>query len=410
MDIEIRPITADEMKPYAGVLAAAFGEVFPDEQLEDELKTFELDRSIAAFDAGRVVGTGGAYSMDLTLPGLATTPAGALTAIAVLPTHRRRGILRAMMLRHFEDVEARGEPLSVLYASESLIYGRFGYGAASLQAWYEIEARRAAFDRAPTPGGQVRLVEGEDALRLLPVVYDRHRRAQPGELSRSPARWEVELRDPEWMRRPGMSGRYDVVYESEPGQVDGSASYRVHSTWADGLASGTAQVDELYALTAEAAAGLYRYCLDLDLVATVRLERRPVDEPLRFLLADARRLRTTEVTDGLWVRLLDVPGALAARCYAVAGELVLGVRDRLRPANDGCFLLEGGPDGAECHATRRPPELVCDVADLGAAYLGGTRLASLARAGRVLEQVPGALARADAMLAADPAPWCTTPF
>ncbi|HEV8648873.1 MAG TPA: GNAT family N-acetyltransferase [Actinomycetes bacterium] len=442
MDIEIRSIAADEMKAYVRVLSAAFGETFPDEQADDEMKTFELDRSIAAFDAGRIVGTGGAYSMELTLPGPAsrasderasrasgelaprasgepalpassgpaTVPVGGLTAIAVLPTHRRRGILRAIMLRHFEDVESRGEPVSVLFASESLIYGRFGYGLATLQAWYNVDPRRAAFDRVPAPGGRTRLVEGEEAQRLLPEVYDRWRRVQPGELSRSPARWEVELRDPEWMRRPGTTGRLDVVYESEPGHADGYATYRVESSWANGFATGTARVGELFALTNEAAAGLYRYCLDLDLVGTVQFERRPVDEPLRWLLADPRRLRVTEMTDGLWVRLLDLPAALAARRYAVPGSVVFQVADRLRPANDGRFLLEGGPDGAECRPTGREPDLVCDVADLGAAYLGGIRLGSLAQAGRVLEQVPGALARADAMLATDPAPWCTTTF
>ncbi len=418
MDIEIRSVAADEMKAYVRVLSAAFGETFPEEQLDDEMKTFELDRSIAAFDAGRIVGTGGAYSMELTLPGtaaraaggLATVPVGGLTAIAVLPTHRRRGILRAMIMRHFEDVESRGEPVSVLFASESVIYGRFGYGVATLQAWYDIDPRRAAFDRAPAPAGRTRLVEGEEAARLLPEVYDRRRRLQAGELSRSPARWEVDLRDAEWTRRPNTTGRFDVVYESEPGQADGYATYRVESRWAKGLTKSTVHVGELVALTKEAAAGLYRYCLDLDLVGTVQLERRPVDEPLRWLLADPRRMRISEVSDGLWVRLLDLPAALAARRYTVPGSVVLQVTDRLRPSNDGRFLLEGGPDGADCRPTGREPDLVCDVADLGAAYLGGTRLASLARAGRVHEQVPGALARADAMLATEPEPWCTTTF
>ncbi len=164
------------------------------------------------------------------------------------------------------------------------------------------------------------------------------------------------------------------------------------------------------ALTPGAAAGLWRYCLDLDLIGAVQLAGRPVDEPLRWLLADPRRLRTAKVTDGLWVRLLDLPAALAARRYAAPGAVVVEVTDRLRPANDGRFLLEGGPDGADCRPTGREPDLLCDVADLGAAYLGGVKLASLARAGRVLEQAPGALARADAMFATDPAPWCTTGF
>jgi len=334
---------------------------------------------------------------------------GGLTAIAVLPTHRRRGILRAMILHHFEEVEGRGELVSALGASESVIYGRFGYGMATTQAWFEIDPRHGAFLRPPAGGGRLRLLEPEETAKVVPAFYDRYRRGQPGELSRRPSYWDIYVRDPEWIRG-GASRRFDVVYESEPGRVEGWACYRVKPNWDSGIPRNLVKVRQLVGLTPEADAALWRYCLDLDLAGSIQVDDRPVDDPIRWRLADPRRLSVREIGDQLWIRLLDLPGALEARRYATDGELVLEVTDALRPRNQGRFRLEGGPDGASCRPTRAEPDLALDVADLGAAYVGGASLATLARAERVAELTPGALARADRMLASDPAPVSTTHF
>ena len=409
MDIDIRPITPEQGDEFSAVMAAAFGETFSEEELADHDRWFEYDRSIGAFDGDRLVGTGGAYSMDMTLPGLTTIPIGGLTAISVLPTHRRRGILRAMIAYHFQEVEGRGELVSGLGASESLLYGRYGYGLATTFADYEIDPRRGQFLRPFAGRGRLRLLEPDETAKIVPPFYDRYRRGQPGELSRPQAWWDVYARDPEWTRQ-GASRHYDVVYESEPGRVDGWMSYRVESRWPNGLAANIIKVRNLIGLTPEAEAGLWRYVLDLDLAGTIRLIDRPVDDPVRWRLADPRRLRVTEMGDQLWLRLLDLPGALAARRYALSGSLVLEVTDALRPRNQGRFRLEGGPDGAACSPVSADPDLALDVADLGAAYLGGASLASLARAERVAELTPGALLQADRMFASDPPPMSTTHF
>jgi predicted acetyltransferase len=409
MDIDIRQITPEQGDQFSAVLATAFGETFTEEELADHDRWFEYDRSIGAFDGDRIVGTGGAFSMDLTLPGLTTIPIGGLTAISVLPTHRRRGILRAMIGYHFEETEARGELVSALGASESVIYGRFGYGLATSFADYEIDPRRGQFLRPVAARGRLRLLEPEETAKLVPPLYDRYRRGQPGELSRPQTWWDVYARDPEWTRQ-GASRHYDVVYESEPGRVDGWVAYRVENRWPNGLAANVIKVRNLVALDPEAEGALWRYVLDLDLAGTIKLFDRPVDDPVRWRLADPRRLRITDLGDQLWVRLLDLPGALAARRYAVDDALVLEVTDALRPRNQGRFRLEGGPGGATCESTRSGPDLALDVADLGAAYLGGVSLASLARAERVAELTPGALLRADRMFASSPPPLSTTHF
>jgi predicted acetyltransferase len=243
----------------------------------------------------------------------------------------------------------------------------------------------------------------------VPPLYDRYRRGQPGELSRPQEWWDVYARDPEWTRQ-GASRHYDVVYESAPDRVDGWVSYRVEARWPHGLAANVIKVRMLVGLTPEADAALWRYLLDMDLAGTIKLHDRPLDDPIRWRLADPRRLRVTDVSDQLWVRLLDLRGALAARRYAVEDTLVLEVSDAMRPRNQGRFRLEGGPDGAACDPTTVEPDLALGVADLGAAYLGGVSLAALSRAERVAELTPGALLRADRMFAAAPPPICTTHF
>ncbi len=409
MAIEIRPITPDEWRPFVKVLDLGFGAASSEEELADWERLFEYERSLAAFDGPAIVGTGGASSLELTLPGDTRIPAGGLTAVAVQPTHRRRGILRALIERHFADCMGRGEAVSLLTASESSIYGRFGYGEATRRCELVIERRHADFLGPPAAGGRIRMVEGDEAGKLLPELFDRNRRAQPGDITRSPVWWELQLRDPEWLRQ-GAGRRVDVVYEAEPGQAEGYATYRTKPKRTDGLPDATVTVDELVAPTPAAGDALWRFCLSLDLASTIHLHNRPVDEPLRWRLADPRRLRTTQVADMLWARLLDLPAALAARGYGVSDRLVLGVHDPLVRRNEGRWALEVGPEGATCAPARADPDLVCDIVDLGATWLGGVSFTTLARAGRVAETRPGALARADRAFASTPAPWCSTDF
>jgi predicted acetyltransferase len=411
MNFEIRPIANidEDWQRFWPVLEAAFGESSVEGESEEWRSNFEFDRSIAVFDGERIVGTGGAYSMELTLPGLTSVRVGGLTAISVLPTHRRRGILRSMIERHFQDVEARGEALSVLLASESVIYGRYGYGAATWSSGFEIDTAHGAFADPPGMPGRLRMLDADEAAKLVPAFYDRARRAQPGELSRGDQEWTIYFRDAHWHRH-GASQHYDVIYETPGGVVDGWVSYRIESHWDAGIAGNVVRVRELQALTPAARAALWRFCLDLDLASSLQLRARPLDEPLRWLLADPRRLRVTEIADDLWVRLLDLPAALEARRYATEDRLVLEVVDQLRPANHGRFALEGGPDGATCRRTQEDPDLRLDVAELGATYLGGIRFTNLAAAGRVLERTPGALRRADLLFSTTPTPWCTTGF
>jgi predicted acetyltransferase len=410
MDLEIRPVTEDEFHAFVVVEHIAFGQELTPERVEAYREIFELDRTLAAFDDGRIVATAAAGSWELTVPGLRSIPAATITAVAVLPTHRRRGILTALMARQLDDVADRGEPVAVLTASESAIYGRFGYGVSVWSMGCSLERAHAALAHRRAAGGRTVMVEPDEAAKRIPELYEELRRRQVGGLSRPPGWWSDYFRDPEVFRE-GASPRYYALHESPAGDADGFVSYRVKKNWGDdGVSRGDTQVYELHGATADVRAALWELCLGVDLSETVSGWNVAVDEPLRWMLADPRRFRVTGVHDWLWTRLVDIPGALRERRYSSPGRLVLEVADPFKPHNSGRYELDGGPDGAVCEPTDAEPDLALGVAELGALYLGGVRSTTLALAGRIDARRDDGLATADAMFLTPEAPWSVTEF
>ena len=429
MDIEIRAVSADEMdafiravpgaaglpnwepEPAAGWSGPGTGSPFGARMSDEEVARYrtevrELDRTQAAFSDGKLVGTSGVLTLELTIPGQGPVPMGGVTSVGVLATHRRRGLLRGMMRAMLDDCHARGEMLAGLGASEGSIYGRYGFGPATFQVRWELERSKArlASASASVAGGRLELVDAATALAALPGLQDEVRQRRVGQVSAYPGMWIGMTSDRD-------SAKRFVLHYGPDGVVDGAAVYRL--PWSpDPASSGIVQVDLLEASSAAAYTELWMFLADLDLTKRVIAGKRPVDEPLRWQLADTRSLRVTRMSDDLWVRLVDVPGALAARSYQVAGSLVVEVTDEFCPWNSGVWRLDGGPDGASCSraSAAAAPELAVDAATLGSLYLGGTAPGPLARAGRIPELVPGALNRATAMLAQPDAPFNLTGF
>jgi predicted acetyltransferase len=410
VDLALRPVTEAELPAFVQVDRTGFGLDFTEQTIRDAFTLLELDRTLAAFDGNHLVGTAAAFSFELTLPGLTIAPAAGVTWVAVLPTHRRRGVLRAMMTRQLDDIAERGEPLAVLGASEGAIYSRFGYGQASRRHIVRIDTPRAAFREPLVDDGRVVLVDADTAAKLVPSVFDRARLRTPGDHQCSDGYWQYWFLDKEHWRE-GATARFYVVHETATGEADGFAAYRLKSGWDDhARPNGELRLESLVSTNATARAALWRYLLDVDLVTTVCCDWVPVDDPLRHLLADPRAVRVIAEVDDLWVRVLDVPAALAARQYGVDGGLVVEVADPLRPHTGGRFALEGGPDGAECRRSDAEPDLSLSVDALGSLYLGGVGAGVLARAGLVTAHRPDALARADALFRSDPLPFNQTEF
>lgn len=406
MGDEIRAIEPDELEAFTAAMGTAFGFDVSAEVLEQWRGVGELDRTLAVFDGAEIVGTAGVFSYVLTVPGAALPMAG-VTWVSVKPTHRRRGVLTQMMRRQLDDIHERGEPLAGLWASESIIYDRYGYGPAAEGAELRIERLRTMLACGVPPCGRTRLVSREEALQSWPVVYDQVLPTRPGMFSRNESWWKYHALRASTGRSGRSSGSFYVQYE-EDGRPLGYARYRVRQEQDGGSPNGTLLVLELVPATDAACTALWSYLFGVDLIAAIEAYHRPVDEPLLWMLADPRRL-LRRPWDSLWLRVVDVAPALEGRRYAASGRLVLEVRDGFCPWNEGRYELEAGADGASCRRSDAEPDIVLSAADLGSVYLGGTRLQTLRRAGRV-QGGAEALRRADAMFAWDPLPWCPEVF
>jgi predicted acetyltransferase len=409
MDLHLRPVTDDEYRTFVGLLEHAFAFTATSDDVGELRALTELDRTIGVFDAGTLVATAGAFPFELTLPGGLIEPAAGVTFVTVRGTHRRQGVLRRIMDHQLDDVAARGEALAVLTASEGSIYRRFGYGPATFEVNWTLETPGQQLLRPSTAPGRIRLVERSEAATAIPEVYERCRRLVPGAVDRVEAWWDAWFRDSE-RDRDGATARHYLLHEDASGTPDGFLGFRLRRKWEHGHGEFTLVADQIHAVDDEVLTALWAFALNHDLVRTISANQRPVDESLRWRLADPRALRTTQLTDALWVRPLDVARTLAARRYATTDALALAITDPFRPANDGTYLLEGGPEGAEAARTDREPDLALDVADLGSIYLGGVRPSTLARAGRITELTPGAVARADLLFSSTPLPYLTTHF
>ncbi|HKF75180.1 MAG TPA: GNAT family N-acetyltransferase [Candidatus Dormibacteraeota bacterium] len=394
----LRPLAEHELPAFLDQVARSFsGSRWPPEDVQRVVQAIELERAIGVFEDGTLVATAAAQSMQLTVPG-GSAPAVGIGRVSVLPTHRRQGLLTEMMRHLVAEARDRGEPLAALFSSEGGIYGRFGFGVATYEADVRVQRARSAF-RSRAEGTGLRLVQPVEAADTLARIAGAVTDGQPGAVRRGREWWRFQAAAPQ---QPGEP-EWQVVVRA---QQDGFVVYRTHGHLRPpALEGGSLEVGPLFAVSPQAYAALWRYCLDVDLMDEVTARHRSVDEPLRHLLADPRAMECT-AWDGLWLRLVDVEAALRARRYARADRLVLHIEDGFCPWNTGTYALEAG----EPRRVTEPPDLVLPTDALGACYLGGNRFVALASAGVVAERVPGAAARADAVFASPLTPWCPYHF
>jgi len=390
--IEYRPPGGDEYLAFLRPIALAMGFPQSEEGAERFKRLIPPDRSIAAYDGDALVGSTAAHAFELSVPG-GPVPCAGVAAVAVLPTHRRRGILRELMRRQLDELHERGEFVASLWASEAAIYGRFGYGVASLSGQIELERDRARFFDALQEASPARLVDSDEFLAAARPIYDRLRRDVPGFVSRSEDWWRSRtLRD--------SNGTQQRVLLDGPDGPEGYALYRTRDIWEDMIPTGRLEVQEALALSPAALRRAWSYLFEVDLIATVDAGFLPLDHPLLLLVSEPNRLHFTLVAS-LWVRLVEVGAALSARGYAADDAVVFDLRDTFCPWNEGRWRLEDGTaartdDGAD---------LALDIAGLGSVYLGGFTFGDLVRAGRADELADGATARADRLFATPRRPW-----
>lgn len=415
----VRPISEAEFADFSLVTEHAFNSTRPAAlDMEHGLMVAEFDRTLAAFDGAQIVGTAAAFTLTMTVPG-GTAAAAGVFDVSVFPTHRRRGILTSLMRRQLADFRDRGEVIAALYPSEAGIYGRFGYSAAVTELDFTIRrgegsiGTRAAApgepDAGPEAAPRLRIADPHHAAADMARVYSSVLPGRPGLLARDDRWWDFALWDPPH-RRPGSGPLRCVIAEDGAGPR-GYVLYSARSGERDHRLPGDVlQVRELMATDLAACAAIWADLLSRDLVAEVRALRRPVDDPLPYLLTDSGRARP-QFAGGLWVRLVDVPGALTQRRCACAVDLVIDVADDLIPGNAGRWRLRAAAlEHATCERTAAPADVALPVTALAAAYLGGSGLGGRAAAGLVTELRPGALTELSAALSWEPDPWCPTRF
>ena len=393
MDIQIRTITEGEFDLWSRAEALGFADHATDEYVRIERSMAELDRSFGAFDGDRTVGTTTTRSSSMTIPG-GSESLGFVDNVTVLPTHRRRGIMTQLISAQLRQIHERGETLSALTASESLIYERFGYGVATWADYWTIQRTHTEFKVPPDAGGRLEFVGADAARDEWPRLHARVAQERSGMVHYGVDYWRACLADEEFQRR-GASEFFHVAYLRNGG-VSGLVTYRIREH--------TVLTVFLLGEDAEVEAELWRYCFGIDLMNEVRTFNQPTDDPLPWRLVDPRQLRRS-TRDHMWLRLVDVRRALAARKYDGEGVVVLKVLDDFCEWNEGVYRLETGPDGAKCSRTTTSADLELTAAELAAVYLGGNTFSTLARAGRVREQTKGTLYAADRLFRTPRQPW-----
>jgi predicted acetyltransferase len=404
MAIDIRPLTVDDF-PNAMQLMARYFAVEPpgDRRITNAIECWDPSRQFGAFDGGRIVAMAGVWPLSTTVPGGGRLQTLGLTRVGVAATHRRQGVLTALLRAQFDDSMRRGDVMSSLRASEATIYGRFGYGLAGNTAKHRIKTRDGAFAGPFHDPGSIRLLEPSDVMSIVPAIYELVGRNHVGAINRPEGIWRNYLGD--FTKETFESARWIAVHVGTDGALDGYIDFEAtdRDNWHNN--GNLVTINDLIANDATTYAALWQFIFNYDLVGTIEADERPADEPIRYRLANPRALETIDVYDEQWVRLLDVDTTVRGRMYNHDRSVVVAVSDAFLPTNTGSYRL-----GANAGRTDDRPDLTLDVSMLGAAFLGGTSFASLAAAGRVTEHTGGAVELADSLCVSPAAPWCGSFF
>ncbi|WP_103504676.1 GNAT family N-acetyltransferase [Streptomyces sp. SM14] len=413
MDLQMRSSTDGTLDPEAWLHAVHLGFLngyrLPEGQLTAMLEHSDLSRIRGVFDGETCVATFRSFDQRLTVPGGTDVPAHAVTGVTVTASHRRRGLLRRMIATDLAAAKEGGETLSTLVAAEARIYGRFGYGPATISCTMEVDGLRAGLDssRPAVESGSVVFTDGAEVRKVGPELHERFRLRQPGAVDRAALWWRNATGDVQ--RPPGWEEPFHLLYRDADGVVQGLADFTSDHRWTRGVPDGTATVHSLIAATPDAERALWHFILSLDWVVRISAERQGPDALLPDLVPEPRAVRATAAQDFLWLRPLDVPTMLAARGYGGEGELVLEVTDPMG-LTAGRFALTASAEGARCVPTTRSADLTLGSGALGTLYLGDRSASRLALLGLVDEERPGALALADRLLHTPMRPWTADVF
>ncbi len=403
MAIEIRPCrTPEEVSQYDAMGAYVFA--------SPEIATPEMptsaDWTLCAFDDGKVVSQVGAFPFTVRLNG-APVPMAGVTMVGTLPHYRRQGLLRKLMTQAYSDMRDRNQPIAILWASMAAIYQRFGYGIASSSVRYSFDPRFAGLQQAYEAPGRITLESAEDAYAVIKQIYVEYASPRNLHIHRSRALWQAST------LRPGEKGQpvHVATYRNADGRASGYVVYQLIEK--ERNEPGPDQrllVQDYVALDLEAFRALWEFLRSHDLAGEVVIRGAlGEDDVTPELLLEPRMLKKY-VSDGIWMRIIEVEKALMARPYGDRGELSIAVEDSMCPWNTGTFLLE--TDGRTTDVRRKdgPADLTVTPNALATLLAGHRTATHLARAGRLNAGSDTALVRADRIFRTEYAPNCPNGF
>jgi predicted acetyltransferase len=407
-DLTTRVLTPDEFPLAARLVSATMLSSVADDVINDWATFFEDETTHGAIAAdGAVAGIARWFETELSLAG-PSLPAAGVTAVAVLPTHRRQGHLRRLMEAQLESIASAEVPIALLVAAEWPIYGRYGYGPAISACGYEIDASISRFTAART--GTIELVTSADLRPHLEAMHDQRWARTMGAVKRKPQIWERIAGVSRWPGDSDDPGQArGALWRDDSGDVQGAVAYRVEEKWTRNRPTGKLNVQLLVGATPEAERELWRHLCDTDWVTTVNAGNRAVDDPVQLLFDDGRAAAQVDTFDCIWARILDVPRAFGARRADRQRSAVVEVVDDLEYAA-GRWAITLGPDGGEAVASKATPDARLPIKALGAALFGGTSVTRMHHAGWLDEESPGGVARVDDLLHTATAPWSPTTY
>ncbi|CAM3765018.1 GNAT family N-acetyltransferase [Tsukamurella ocularis] len=404
-----RVSSREQLLGFQECATIGFQSRLPDAEQWLEMVSAQLDSLDfrVAVDGARTVGTFLSFDQELTAVGGARVPVRAVSAVTVLPTHRRRGILGRHMRECLTAARADGAAAATLIAAEHAIYGRYGFGQST-----ESTDLRIAVDRGRLPQptvDEVRYAGGEEYLSAS--IRIRELLDVPGRVSKL----DVEMRRAAGLVRGGDPDETRRVVLRRSGEVAGVLAYTVAPKWTDSRPDSTLKVTELLGVDAAAERDLWSFAMSIDWVRWVEAVQRPLDDIATTVPADPRTVQPSNRTDFLWIRPFDVPALFSARTYAAPGRLVLDVTD---PGYDGAgpgpahgrFLISTDGGAGTCVPTDEPADLALDVTDLGRLWLSDEPVTRRVAVGSVRELTDGAAARADLMLFSPRRAWAVEMF
>ena len=424
MSIKIIPVNKSNIFEWRKSVRAVFGDIpnkdvvirMVNERFMIDFETWNepSDRLLAAVDTetNQIVGTGGADKYSITVPGGNNINMAGIAFMGTLPTHKRRGIFSSMMNKLHSQAKERGDSIAGLWASQSLLYNRFGYGLSTIREDWQINSNHTKLSKSKNDSIRLELVDKKKALEEIPKIYDIYRKCQNGATDRTQGYWNYLLYedDNSMYNKSGNSGIFFVLAYRD-NKPSGYAFYNFNKE--SGVAheddKGTLKVEEIISIDRETNHALWQYIFGIELIEEITFNRRAPNDPLYLMLENPRKLQR-ETIDGLWVRIIDPISMLEGRTYNHKGKVTINLSGQNQKDIEGTYLIDTDGKNTEVKKVKGKASIYMRPSDLSSIYFGGVSPGEHFQAGNIDVENHNSLRELTNMFFVEQEPWCNTDF